>query len=298
MNNEQLLHSIEDSHTVSVDEALMLMLGIRGELRHYVDGEVIDVFLADILFDIQERADIDLANTKVYKVEYRASGGDDESRLSAFAKMIQEYQVALDNANAQVERYNDYSLKLKHEVAKARSGQQSILVVDPDETQRMGFTQITTISLFEWCKSELKLDLLSPTRSINNLAPVKPSVTLTKNNSITTYLLAFLLGRLIDTAREKELLNDGEYKVDGSLKRIVDGDKVTAAALYRYWEKELRDYENQKGSALVRRISNAQKQTTETDIQALTEEEFSTSIDDGAENFRNYHGGNSLPGDS
>ena len=85
MTEENYVNPFE-SHAVSTDEALMLMLGIRGELRHYVDGEIIDIELEDILFDIHEKADVELSNVKFDQNEYESKGGQDPDELNNFSK--------------------------------------------------------------------------------------------------------------------------------------------------------------------------------------------------------------------
>ena len=252
------LQPINQQHTISVDEAVLMLLGICADLTPCED---ISIFAVDILLDIQEKADAGLSNAKYELRKYYNDGGDNQDERGLKEK-ISEQETALKKAQNLSEVGGNYLRSLKTEIANARSNVESILVVDEDESRAKGYTQITLSSFRKWSSEELGVDIDNPDAPIQHQLREDSLQTIKeKNSSITLYVLAEALADLIDEARENDLI-EKDLNNKGKAIKINSNGELNVAALVRYLLSNTKHVEGQKERSLKERITQAKKLTS------------------------------------
>ena len=252
------LQPINQQHTISVDEAVLMLLGICADLTPCED---ISIFAVDILLDIQEKADAGLSNAKYELRKYYNDGGDNQDERGLKEK-ISEQETALKKAQNLSEVGGNYLRSLKTEIANARSNVESILVVDEDESRAKGYTQITLSSFRKWSSEELGVDIDNPDAPIQHQLREDSFQKLKyRNTNITLYVLAEALADLIDEAREKDLIAK-DLNNKGKAIKINSNGELNVAALVRYLLSNTKHVEGQKERSLKERITQAKKLTS------------------------------------
>ena len=80
MDDENII-PYEPSPTLTVNQAVMYMLGYRGQYSYMADTEEIEFDLSDYLFDLQEEADVACGNAS-YELEMLKTRWQCLSRMS------------------------------------------------------------------------------------------------------------------------------------------------------------------------------------------------------------------------
>jgi hypothetical protein len=252
------LQPINERHTISVDEAVLMLLGIRADLTPRED---ISIFAADILLDIQGKANAGLSNAKIELWKCHNDGGDKQDERGLKEK-ISEQETALKKAQNLSEVGGNYLRSLKTEIANTRSNVESIIVVDEDVSRVKGYANITLSSFRKWSRKELGVDIDNPDAPIQHQLREDSLQTIKeKNSSITLYILAEALADLIDEARENDLIEKDLYD-KGKTFKINSNGELNVAALVRYVLSNTKQVEGQKERSLKERITQAMKLTS------------------------------------
>ena len=129
-------------HTITLDDAVLELLGITYETVLDCDGEPYTPTLDEFLYNIQEDADVRLAQAEYALWEHEKENsqrtttyGQTTRKLKA---KIRKVEKALNKAQEQSRRGQELYQRLSNDVAKAKSGIESLIVIDTDETARIG----------------------------------------------------------------------------------------------------------------------------------------------------------------
>jgi hypothetical protein len=152
-DNSDVIQSVELSSTVGADEAIILLLGYELSCSDDPDCDPLDITLGLILDDILDRAETDYSNAKFNLSEFDKSQNTDEALRKTLSQAVLDKEAALHEAKKEVKQGQELYALLNHEVAKIHNGKSSIIVLDPHMTKRLGYDQITKISLHEWFHS-------------------------------------------------------------------------------------------------------------------------------------------------
>lgn len=282
MENENIVY-LNRSHTVSEDQAVMLMLGSGRDFYYEVEGELYDYLLIDYLNDKQEAADAEYSNAKydlyIFEKKIEAGAPEDEQELRALKDAVDEKKTLLEKAHAIVTLAQEYVYLITDEVAKVKNHEKSLIRLDPDETKKMGCNQITRKSFHDWfseiSKKETKQEKGHTSTEIEKSTS---GTTAQKNNQITTFLLAKALAELVDKARKEGVIvkkPDRGYKPND----LVKEDKtLNISALAHYLKQYTDPIKGQKERTLKKRLKNAEQNTSAEDIEPITVEELEDSL--------------------
>jgi hypothetical protein len=155
MNREQddsnnNIITLDSDHTVSEGQAVMLMLGYTAPFIHDPEGESFEYTLSDYLYDLQDAADRDYGNALYAQHELKQQPSTTDEELRTAADTVESTKNALLEAQNVVSIAKSYLQLIKNEVVKARIGQKSDLVIDPQASVEHGCAHITKFSLQQW----------------------------------------------------------------------------------------------------------------------------------------------------
>ena len=153
-NDEENIILIDLKHTISVHDAVFQLLGITyGPIHDNLDEDY-EPTLNEILYNIQEHANIDLANAVFALWEFEKEHSEDAPKfadeVARLNNNIRKCEESLEEAHQTYRIGRDYYQQLRNEIAKATSGKDTVIVVDQEETRLAGYTQITKVSFAEW----------------------------------------------------------------------------------------------------------------------------------------------------
>jgi hypothetical protein len=146
----------QTSPTLTVKQAVMHMLGYRGEYYYVIGTDEFEFDLFDYLRDLQEDADCAFGNaSSELKVLKRTDSPSPEAINIAEGK-VKSTKAKLEKVQKLLDVAEDYRLLINHEISRVRSGKRSPLVIDEDESAP-GQPRINTASFLEWL-GEMDLD--------------------------------------------------------------------------------------------------------------------------------------------
>ena len=269
-NNDNLI-SFNTEHTLTVDDALMLMLNLRGELVEYeIDGDVFKDTLSDRLCELQDDKAYALESAGTDLKLYKYEGGTDNNTIEQHQGKILSCEKDLQDVHDLIKKAETYSSRLMHEIAKAKAGRDTAIVLDNSHTDGAKIDRITKFSFTEWWKGQHDFNSENTNLPITSLPTESSTETKVKNNRITTYLLAKSLAQLID---ENSLL--------GSTKLVKQNGTLNISALVKYVLETNKKVDGQAVRSLTERIKAAEQETSEQDIQSVSTEEKEASIENG-----------------
>jgi hypothetical protein len=147
----------ETSPTLTVKQAVMYILGYRGQYSFVADTELMEFDLFDYLHDLQEEADCAFSNaSSELKVLKRTDSPSPEAINIAEGK-IKSTKVELEKAQKLSKLAEQYRLLINHEISRVRLGKRSPLVIDEDESARTSQLRINTARFQEWLEG-MELD--------------------------------------------------------------------------------------------------------------------------------------------
>jgi hypothetical protein len=147
---EDNFNPYQTSPTLTVKQAVMYILGYRGEYEFEAEGDWFDFDLYDYLQNLQEMAD---CACSIASDDLGMLKRDDSASLEAIEHATQKVDTArikLRNTQKLPEKAEGYRLLINHEISKVRLGKRSPLTVDEDETARTRELRITLASFQDW----------------------------------------------------------------------------------------------------------------------------------------------------
>ena len=149
MDDENII-PYEPSPTLTVNQAVMYMLGYRGQYSYMADTEEIAFDLSDYLFDLQEKADVACSNASFELEMLKRGGNASANALKEAEEKVESAKTALEEANKLPDITEKYRLLINHEISRVRLGKLTPLVIDEDESTRTGLLRVTEASFQEW----------------------------------------------------------------------------------------------------------------------------------------------------
>ena len=156
MDDENII-PYEPSPTLTVYQAVMYMLGYRGQYSYMADTEEMAFDLSDYLFDLQEKADVACGNASYELEMLKRNGNASPDELKNAEEKVESTKAELEEANELPKLAEKYRLLINHEISRVRLGKRSPLVIDNDESTRTGQLCIFTASFLEWLEG-MELD--------------------------------------------------------------------------------------------------------------------------------------------
>ena len=156
MDDENII-PYEPSPTLTVNQAVMYMLGHRGQYSYMADTEVFEYDLSDYLSDLQEKADVACSNASVDLEMLKRGGNASPDELKNAEEKFVSTKAELEEANKLPKLAEKYRLLINHEISRVRLGKSSPLGIDEDESARTGQLRIYTARFQEWLEG-MELD--------------------------------------------------------------------------------------------------------------------------------------------
>ena len=149
MDDENII-PYEPSPTLTVNQAVMYMLGYRGQYSYMADTEEMAFDLSDYLFDLQEKADVVCGNASFELEMLKRNANASPEELKNAEEKVETAKAELKQANELPKLAEKYRLLINHEISRVRLGKRSPLGIDEDESTRTGQLRIYTASFQEW----------------------------------------------------------------------------------------------------------------------------------------------------
>jgi hypothetical protein len=146
----------ETSPSLTVKQAVMYILGYRGQYSYMVDTQLMEFDLFDYLRDLQEEADSVFSNASYELEMLKRTGNTSPEAMTIAEEKVESTKAELEKAQKLTTLAEDYRLLINHEISRVRSGKHSPLVIDEDESAP-GQPRINTASFLEWL-GEMDLD--------------------------------------------------------------------------------------------------------------------------------------------
>jgi len=166
--DEENINPYEPSPTLTVNQAVMYMLGYRGPYNFMADTEEIECDLSDYLFALQEEADCACGNALSELEILKRDGNASAGKLKDAEEKVETAKTELKQANELPKLAEKYRLLINHEISRVRLGKHSPLVIDKDESGVQ--PRIYTASFQEWLEG-MELDDAEDVS-----APVAPTI--------------------------------------------------------------------------------------------------------------------------
>jgi len=166
--DDENINPYEPSPTLTVNQAVMYMLGYRGPYNFMADTEEIECDLSDYLFALQEEADCACGNALSELEILKRDGNASAGKLKDAEEKVETAKTELKQANELPKLAEKYRLLINHEISRVRLGKHSPLVIDKDESGVQ--PRIYTASFQEWLEG-MELDDAEDVS-----APVAPTI--------------------------------------------------------------------------------------------------------------------------
>jgi len=140
----------QTSPTLTMKQAVMYILGYRGEYSFKADTEVIAFNLFDYLYHLQEEADCAVSQASYELEMLKREGNASPEAIKIAEEKVESSKSELEKANKLPDIAETYRLLINHEISRARLGKRNSLVIDEDESARAGQPRINTASFQEW----------------------------------------------------------------------------------------------------------------------------------------------------
>ena len=156
----------EGPESITIDQGVYLMLGhsdiSKVEFEIKTDNETLDHSLFDTYFLKQERLETEISNIDV---DLKTNHGLNKTEQKKLQAKTTQLQTELDNVSKEIDKGNQYRQTLSEEVAKARQGQKTDLLIDWDKSTRNKRTYIFRRSFENWKKSFFEKDFSENSKS-------------------------------------------------------------------------------------------------------------------------------------
>ena len=140
----------QPSPTLTAEQAVMYILGYRGEYSFMADTELMEFELSDYLYNLQEEADCAFSKAG-YELEMLKRNGDaSPDAIKIAEKKVASAKAELEKANKLPAVAENYRLLINHEISRVRLGKRSPLVIDEGESARADQLRINKASFLEW----------------------------------------------------------------------------------------------------------------------------------------------------
>jgi hypothetical protein len=136
--------------TLTVEQAVMRLLGYPGPFSFMADTEEIEFDLSDYLYNLQEEADCACGNASFELEMLTRDDNASPEEIKNAEQKVASTKAKLEEANKLPYIAERYRLRINHEISRVRMGKCSPLVIDEDESARTRQLRITTTSFREW----------------------------------------------------------------------------------------------------------------------------------------------------
>jgi hypothetical protein len=157
----------ETSPSLTVKQAVMYMLGYRGEYSFVADTELMEFDLFDYLHNLQEEADGAFGNASYELEMLKRNDNASPDAIKIAEEKVASTKAKLEKAQKLPDVAEEYRLLINHEISRVQLGKRTPLVVDEDESAHTGQLRINTASFQEWLEG-MELD-----EANEDSAPVK-----------------------------------------------------------------------------------------------------------------------------
>jgi hypothetical protein len=214
------------SSTLSVDQAVMYILGYRGDYQYEVDDENFSFTLSDYTTNLQVEADsaYSIANHELEML--KRSGDATPEEIQAAEERVASAKAELERANKLPGRAENYRLLINHEIYRVRLGKRSSLVIDEDASGRARHPRILTASFLEWLG---EMDL---TEDTSNYEPLPLPVdeedfrrVIKGNNAESLHFTLGLLVSLFAESSDTKFGTGNKPNISGIAKAIFEHSK-------------------------------------------------------------------------
>ena len=147
----------ETSPSLTIQQAVMYILGYRGEYSFMADTEWMTFDLYEYLYDLQEETDVNFCNASSELVMLKRNDKTTPEAIKNAEEKIASTKVEHEKAKKLPKIAERYRLLINHEFSRARLGKRNSLVIDEDESARAGQPCIITASFQEWLEG-IELD--------------------------------------------------------------------------------------------------------------------------------------------
>jgi len=149
-DNDDNIIPFRTSQTLTVQQAVMYMLGYRGEYSFFVPhtNEMMSFDLVDYLYHLKEKADSAYANAKYDLWELRQNGDATPEAIKTSEENVESAKAELEKAVRLKVIAEEYRLLINHEIRRIKNGKRTPLVLDEEKSG--GQPQIITASFLEW----------------------------------------------------------------------------------------------------------------------------------------------------
>lgn len=224
-----------DESTLSVEEAVMLILGYGKPTIVDVEGEIFSYGIYDTLQTEQENAINELNYSKQLVAKFNKNNNVDTNKLSNLEQEINDKKIALDNIHKKIREVKDLKKDINDERNHILNGKESRLNIVQEPSWK--YYKITRDSLIKWASSTLGITISKDGKvDQKNTAPATTELT---NTQITLFLIAKELANLESKIRDKnktahseiELINDNDkLKIESMSKFLMmDADLIGAS---------------------------------------------------------------------
>jgi len=258
-DKESEISRIDLSHTVSVDEAVFQVLGIVIGPAIDETGQEYLPTLDEVLENILETAEADLANAKydlsILKRKAEATLRS-KDRIAELKNAIQKYELDIEKQSKTCDIGKRLYIDIKNEIAKITSGKESILVIDQIETKRLGAPQITKASFQEWQESYSEGAASNHTVIFTGSSPalkIRSQKCLPKGTKWEDLTIKLTGDQIISIHFERRKFSEGAFKLHGLSNPRTD--KLNGKG------KILKKLCHQEKHLPLRKPTNAQKKT-------------------------------------
>jgi hypothetical protein len=146
----------QTSPSLTAKQAVMYILGYRGQYSYMVHMDLMEFDLSDYLHELQEDADCAFGNASYELEMLKRTDSPSPEAINIAEGKVESTKAELEQANNLPTLAEDYRLLINHEISRVRSGKHSPLVIDEDESAP-GQPRINTASFLEWL-GEMDLD--------------------------------------------------------------------------------------------------------------------------------------------
>lgn len=147
---EDNINPYQTSPTLTVKQAVMYLLGFRGDYEFEVERDWYEFDLSDYLHDLQEKEDCAHSNA-IYELEkLKSKDSASSEEIEVATHKVETARSKLEDTQKLPRIAEEYRLLINHAISKARLGKRTPIIVDEDETIRTGELRITKASFLEW----------------------------------------------------------------------------------------------------------------------------------------------------
>jgi hypothetical protein len=265
------VHPFNDSHTISIDEAVVKLLKLDSIIKISTDAHDERGYrtLREAMHDIQQGVIYEYENVQEELDSHGGEFGIDNPEYQQLKQDLDDIEHDVHVWQKYNERAGDCAIKVKAAVF----GKKSELVIDHYESEFYKSPRIVESSMAGWAKKVLKIDLEERQEIIlkSDQQTTRPKGQ-ERTLLITIYKLSYLLAEAVQLCYCMKP-NLTEQKKSGNYVAMLSVDgTLNKSELLRYIEKKFGKQANQSVRTLRRQLSSALKSvanSNEVDLDEL-----------------------------